>query len=122
MTKLCIGFEVHQPFRLKPDINIENDSAESTGSQYFSALNKEILERVANKCYIPATMAILENLDRGFKCAFSISGTVIEQLEQWSPDALDLFKQVASHGNAEMLSQTYYHSIASLFDDPGEFE
>jgi alpha-amylase len=89
---------------------------------YFSSLNREILDRVADKCYVPATTAILENLDKGFKCAFSISGTLIEQLEQWRPDALDLFKQAATHPNVELLAQTYYHSIASLFSDPGEFE
>ena len=77
---------------------------------------------MADKCYVPATEIILQSLDKGFKCAFSLSGTVIEQLEQWRPDALGLFKQVARHKNAELLAQTYYHSVASLFDDTGEFE
>ncbi|HUL62836.1 MAG TPA: alpha-amylase, partial [Methanocella sp.] len=57
-----------------------------------------------------------------FKCAFSLSGTVVEQLGRWNPDVLDLFRDVAQHPNAEMLAQTYYHSIASLFDDLSEFE
>jgi alpha-amylase len=122
MSKLCIGFEVHQPYRLDPDFNQQNGSAKDHESGYFSPMNKEILERVADKCYMPATGIILDSLDRGFKCAFSISGTVIEQLERWRPDALELFKQVAAHKNAEMLAQTYYHSIAGLFKDLGEFE
>jgi alpha-amylase len=120
MSKLCIGFEVHQPFRLNPEFTPKNGSAAET--QYFNPINREILERVADKCYIPATSVVLENLDKGFKCAFSISGTLIEQLEMWRPDALELFRQVAAHGNAEFLAQTYFHSVASLFGDLGEFE
>jgi alpha-amylase len=122
MSKLCIGFEVHQPFRLDPGFNLQNGSSKDLENVYFSPLNKEILERVADKCYLPATGIILDSLDKGFKCAFSISGTVLEQLERWKPDALELFRQVAAHKNAEMLAQTYYHSVASLFGDMGEFE
>ncbi len=122
MSKLCIGFEVHQPFRLDPGFNRQNGNAKGLESIYFSPVNKEILERVADKCYLPATGIILDSLDKGFKCAFSISGTVVEQLERWRPDALELFRQVAAHRNAEMLAQTYYHSVASLFGDLGEFE
>ncbi|HMK46449.1 MAG TPA: glycoside hydrolase family 57 protein, partial [Methanocella sp.] len=120
MTKLCIGFEVHQPYRLDPEFRTKN--GENPGSLYFSSKNREILERVAEKCYIPATRTVLENMDEGFKCAFSISGTAVEQLERWSPDTLELFRQVARHKNAEFLAQTYYHSVASLFYDLREFE
>ncbi|HMK48316.1 MAG TPA: alpha-amylase, partial [Methanocella sp.] len=84
--------------------------------------NKDILERVCNKCYIPATRQVIELLDQGFRCAFSLSGTLVEQLERWNPEAFGLFKDVARHKNAELLCQTYYHSIASLFSDLSEFE
>ncbi|HMK46455.1 MAG TPA: alpha-amylase [Methanocella sp.] len=123
MTKLCIGFEVHQPYRLDYTQNTGNNgSARSAGENYFSEKNRQILERVAEKCYIPTTRILLEALDEGLKCAFSLSGTAIEQMERWSPDTLELFRQVARHKNTEILAQTYYHSLASLFDDFGEFE
>jgi len=89
--------------------------------QYFDGLNKEILLRVADKCYNPATKIILEKLDEGFSCVFSLSGIVIEQLQKWSPDTLSLFEQVADHRNCELIGQTYYHSIASCFSDKAEF-
>lgn len=89
---------------------------------YFSGKNKEILERIVHTCYVPATEIILGTLDQGFKCAFSFSGTVIEQLDKWGGDVLELFKQVAAHKNAEILAQTYHHSLASLFRDKDEFE
>jgi len=122
MTRLCIGFEVHQPYRLNTGFRPESPGAKSPAEDYFSRVNKEILERVCQKCYVPATQLVLELLDQGFKCAFSLSGTLVEQMEKWGPGALELFKQVARHRNAELLSQTYYHSVASLFDDLSEFE
>lgn len=121
MSRLCLGFEVHQPFRLRQGPIPGNGADGSLEDGYFNGANREILERVADKCYVPATRIVLDGLDRGFKCAFSLSGTLVEQLEMWRPDVLDLFRQVAAHRNAELLAQTYYHSIASLFDR-GEFE
>ncbi|MGA9140581.1 MAG: alpha-amylase [Methanocella sp.] len=123
MVRLCMGFEVHQPYRLNPAFEPGRvKRGRKTEEAYFSDSNKEILLRVCDKCYLPATQLMLELLDEGFECAYSLSGTLVEQLERWSPDALDLFRQVARHRNAEMLSQTYFHSIASLFDDLSEFE
>ena len=122
MPHICIGFEVHQPYRLNrtfsPDPKIKK---KDLFDHYFDSLNKEILLRVVDKCYDPATKLILEKLDEGFACSFSMSGILIEQLERWSKDTLSLFEQVARHKNTEMIGQTYYHSIASCFSDKSEF-
>jgi alpha-amylase len=123
MVKLCMGFEIHQPYRLNPSFDPANiRKGKKASESYFSDSNREILQRVCEKCYIPATQLMLELLDDGFKSAFSLSGTLVEQLGRWNPDTLDLFRDLAHHPNAEMLSQTYYHSIASLFSDLSEFE
>ncbi|MGA2919209.1 glycoside hydrolase family 57 protein [Methanoregula sp.] len=122
MPQICMGFEVHQPYRLNrlfsPAPKLKK---KDLFDQYFDGLNKEILLRVAEKCYNPATKIILEKLDEGFACSFSLSGTLIEQLEKWSPDTLSLFEAVARHRNTELIGQTYYHSIASCFSDKSEF-
>jgi len=115
-AKICFAFEVHQPFRLG------NGFETCDFSRWFSSSNMEILLRVAEKCYIPATQIILENLDSGFKCAFSLSGLVVEQLEMWCKEAYELFAECATHKNCEFLAQTYFHSISSLFGDKTEFE
>jgi len=122
MPEVCIGFEVHQPYRLNrhfaPDPKVKEKDLESL---YFDEANREVLARISEKCYQPATSIILERLDEGFHCSFSLSGTFIEQLERWQPDVLSLFEQVARHRNTEMLGQTYYHSIAGCFGDKTEF-
>lgn len=122
MADICIGFEVHQPYRLNRQFSpVPVKKKEDLFDQYFDGLNKEILLRVAEKCYNPSTRVILEKLDEGFSCAFSLSGILIEQLGRWSPDTLSLFEQVAKHRNCELIGQTYYHSIASCFSDKTEF-
>ncbi len=123
MPQICIGFEVHQPYRLNrffsPNAKVKQKDLDTL---YFDTLNREVLERVSDTCYLPATKIILKMLDEGFSCAFSLSGTLIEQLEKWNPDVLSLFDQVARHKNTELLAQTYYHSIAGLFADKSEFK
>lgn len=124
MADICLGFEVHQPFRLNRHFVADpKTKKKDLFDRYFDVLNKEVLLRVAGKCYNPATTLILEKLDEGtFACSFSISGTLIEQLEKWSRDTLELFCQAARHKNCEVIGQTYYHSIASCFNDKTEFK
>jgi alpha-amylase len=118
-----MGFEVHQPYRLNRQFAPEPKlKKKDLFDQYFDKLNKEVLLRVADKCYNPATQIILEKLDEGFSCSFSISGTLVEQMDKWSRDTLDLFSQVAKHRNCEIIGQTYYHSIAGCFADKSEFK
>ena len=125
MPDICLNFEIHQPFRL--DGNFVEEAArgkkpEELFNTYFNNVwNREILKRVASKCYRPANDIILKNIDRfkkerkKFKVAYSISGVLLEQCELWEPDVIDSFKQLAESGCVEFIDQTYYHSLASLY-------
>ncbi len=116
MPSICLYFQVHQPYRLKEfsffdlgnNISYEND-----------VLNKEVLNKVADKCYLPANELIFDliELHKGqFKVSFSLTGLVIEQLERWRPDVINSFKKLAQTGQVEFLSETYYHSLAAVYD------
>ena len=85
--------------------------------------NRRIVEKVARKSYIPTTKLILELLKRHpeFRVSFSFSGIALEQLERYAPEALALFKDVIDTGRAEVLGETYYHSLAFFYSKP-EFE
>jgi alpha-amylase len=120
MTDVCAYFQVHQPFRLRNYriFDIGHDAP------YFDAVhNGEIIRRVADRCYLPAN-ALLARLiaesDGAFRVAMSLSGTVIEQLETYAPDALASFQALVATGGVELLGETYYHSLAALAD-PAEF-
>lgn len=125
MKSVCFYFQVHQPYRVKKfrvfDIGTDpeyfNDRSESDLN------NRKVLEKVAAKSYIPATTLLLDLLKRhpSLKVSFSFSGTALEQLERYAPEAIDLFKRVVDTGRAEVLGETYYHSL-SFFYSPAEFE
>lgn len=56
-----------------------------------------------------------------FKVSLSITGTFIEQLEEWAPEVLDSFKELTATGRVEIVGETYYHSLA-FFYSRQEFE
>ncbi len=125
MKSVCFYFQVHQPYRVKKYrvFDIGNDPEYFNDRSDTSLNNRKIVEKVANKSYIPATRLLLELMQRHpeFHVSFSFSGIALEQLERYAPEALDLFKKVVETGRAEVLGETYYHSLA-FFYSPAEFE
>jgi alpha-amylase len=127
LTSICLYFQIHQPYRLKwfwPD-GRHNGPLED---YYFDTkLNEWTLHKVAGKCYWPATQNIFHNIEalknekRNFKVSYSLSGIILEQLERWDKDLLELFKQMGETKCVEFLCETKYHSLASLFDYHSEF-
>ena len=86
---------------------------------YFDDVtNAAICRKVAEKCYIPANRLLLRLLTEypEFSLSFSISGTVLEQLQLYAPEALVSFQALVATGRVELLGETYYHSLASLFN------
>ena len=120
MTDIVFYFQVHQPFRLRRytwlDIGAHHN--------YFDdPLNEMIVKRVAERCYVPMNAVLREAIERTngqFRCAFSISGTVLEQCEIWAPEVIESFRGLAATGAVEFLCETRQHSLAAL-EDPLEF-
>lgn len=116
MISVCFYFEVHQPFRLRPYsfFNIGD-------SDYFDdELNRQIVRKVGDKCYLPATdvlYTLIRRYGSDFKCTFSISGVALEQFKRWYPEVLDNFKKLADTGCVEFLAETYYHSLSGLYSE-----
>jgi len=111
---ICLYFQVHQPTRLRlyRFFDIGKDS-----HYYDDFANRTILRRVAQKCYLPMNKLMLELINQykgKFKIAFSISGSALEQFQRFAPEVIDSFRALAATGKVEFLSETYYHSLASL--------
>ena len=118
---LCLYFQVHQPNRLRlyRFFDIGKDS-----HYYDDFANRTILKRVAQKCYLPMNELLLELIKKyegKFKVAFSISGSALEQFDRYAPEVIESFRRLAATGSVEFLSETYYHSLASLAS-PTEFK
>jgi alpha-amylase len=118
MTYVCLYFQVHQPNRLRHYTFFE------IGRSHIYEDDEEngaILRKVADKCYLPTNAIMLEQIARHqgrFRIAYSISGTVVEQLRRFAPEALDSFKRLAETGCVEFLSETYNHSLAFIYSRP----
>lgn len=118
---ICLYFQVHQPTRLRlyRFFDIGKDS-----HYYDDFANRTILKRIAEKCYLPMNALLLDAVkaNKGaFKVAFSLSGSVMDQFERYAPEIMESFRALADTGCVEFLSETYYHSLASLAD-AHEFE
>ena len=122
---IILYLHVHQPYRVKP-YTIFNAGVDH---QYFDAPggdrtnNADVLTKVAKKSYIPTNRKLLELLHSypDFRLSLSITGTVLEQLEKWSPEALRSFQKLVETGRVEIVGETYHHSLA-FFYNREEFE
>ncbi|EFB89631.1 glycosyl hydrolase, family 57 [Pyramidobacter piscolens W5455] len=120
MPSICFYFQVHQPYRLR------HYSFFDIGQDHFyedAEVNRTILDKVAQKCYLPMNELLLKMIRRWegrFRVAFSLSGTAMDQFEEYQPEILDSFRTLVDTGCVELLSETYAHSLAALYD-PDEF-
>ena len=120
MPSICFYFQVHQPYRLR------HYSFFDIGQDHFYEdveANRTILDKVARKCYLPMNALLLKMIKRWegrFKVSFSISGVAMDQFAEYQPEIIDSFRALADTGCAELISETYAHSLAALFD-PDEF-
>jgi alpha-amylase len=114
MRSVVFYFQVHQPFRLRRFSFFDIGAG---AERFDDAENGRIVRRVAEKCYVPMNKLLAELIERHagqFRCAFSITGTALDQFERWAPEALASFQELAATGCVEFLGETSHHSLAGL--------
>jgi len=119
MPAICLYFQVHQPYRIKKyrvfDVGHSHDYFESPPGDRLN--NRDVLTKVARKSYLPANQLFLELLNKypQLKISYSFSGVLLDQLTEYSPETLESFQELVKTGRVEILSETYYHSLAFIF-------
>ncbi|MHC1628774.1 MAG: glycoside hydrolase family 57 protein [Candidatus Nezhaarchaeales archaeon] len=124
VREVVFMFEIHQPIRLRPyNVNCLSDYIKhGLKDVYDWQLNEEVFKRALTKCYLPALEIILNSIKAEiFKVTFSISGVWLEQAFRYNSKVIDLIQKIVETGNAELVAQTYYHSISPLLSDLEEF-
>ena len=117
MPSVVLCLHAHLPLRLKKysffDIGHSQD--------YFDeGESRRVLERVAKELYLPVNAALLKliRLHRGgFRVSCSVSGMLLEQLENGRKPFLESFRRLADTGCVEFLGGPWHHSLASLFSE-----
>ena len=74
MPSVCLYFQVHQPYRLRPFsfFDIGNNHVYDDEEN-----NRAILNKIADKCYLP-TNAILLTLIKKYHGAFRLAFSLVE--------------------------------------------
>lgn len=114
MATVCFYLHCHQPLRLR------KFSVFDIGKNlpYFDEeKNKAYLERIVQKSYLPTNkilLALIKETKGKFKLGLSITGILLEQLEKDFPEAVKSFQDLVKTGCVELISETYYHSLAYL--------
>jgi len=121
MRNICFYFQIHLPFRLKRYRFFEIGKDHY---YYDDFQTEDQIRNMVEQSYLIANRTISEMIRSSngkFRCAFSISGVTLEQLEQYAPEVIDSFKELAKTGSVEFLAEPYAHSLSSVFD-ANEFE
>jgi alpha-amylase len=116
MKNICFYFQIHLPFRLK---RFRFYEIGKDHYYYDDFQTSERLRNIVDQSYLTANRTIAEmirNSNGKFRCAYSISGVALEQLEQYAPEVIDSFKELAKTGSVEFLAEPYAHSLSSVFD------
>lgn len=124
MASICLYFQVHQPYRIKKYsvFDIGKDHKYFNDDSETDLNNQKVLSKVARKSYLPANDLFLDLLKKypEFHMSFSFSGVFLDQIKK-DPQLLTSFQHLIDTGKVEVLSETYYHSLA-FFYSKKEFE
>ncbi|MBU4031093.1 glycoside hydrolase family 57 protein [Patescibacteria group bacterium] len=115
MASVCLYLHAHQPWRIK---NFSIFDIGGNHSYFDEQRNLAYLDRIAKKSYLPTNKILLDLIretDGRFKVSFSISGTLLEQLEKYAPEVIKSFQDLVKTGRVELLAETYYHSLSYLY-------
>ncbi|MBR3230600.1 glycoside hydrolase family 57 protein [Candidatus Saccharibacteria bacterium] len=124
MRAICLYLHIHQPIRYREYsiFDVANDSGYFNGEYNGRQSNERIFKKVTQKSYRPMLNLLETNMKKypGFKVSFSITGTWLEQAAKWAPELIAQIKRMVNTGQAEIIGETYYHSLA-YFHNLDEF-
>lgn len=120
MRAICLYLHIHQPVRYREYsiFDVGNTSNYFYDNYSGRQSNERIFRKVAEKSYYPMLGLLLNNMKKHpeFKVSFSITGTWLEQAEKWAPDLIGIINDMVSRNQAEIVDETYYHSLAYFYN------
>lgn len=116
MPAICLCYEVHEPYRLR------RYTVFDMGQNSFyedDDRNCDILLHTARVSYLPMNdlfMRLIQRYGKDFKLTFCISGTALDQFEQYADEVLKSFQMLAETGNVEFACESSPHSFAFIYN------
>lgn len=121
MKNICFYFQIHEPVKLKRYRFFEIGQDHY---YYDDFQTDDRIDKLVEKSYLHANKTISEMIRSSngkFRCSFVISGVTLELFEQFSPEIIDSFKELAKTGSVDFVATPYANSLASVYDTD-EFE
>ncbi|MBQ0119099.1 MAG: glycoside hydrolase family 57 protein [Bacteroidales bacterium] len=115
MKNLCLCFQMHTPTYLKRYRFFEIGQDHY---YYDDMQTEEHLTWLVNTSFMPLCRTLLEmiRLSKGrFHCALSVSGTQLELFEQYTPEMIDVLKELCDTKCVELVASTYSYSLAAHY-------
>jgi alpha-amylase len=122
MNNICLYFQIHQPFFFK---TLRYFEIGEVITYYDDLMTEKLAIKLAEEYIIPGNEFLLKliNQTKGLlKLTFCISGTVLDQLLIYAPEAFTSFRALADTGKIEFTGGTSSHSIVSLSNKNEEFK
>lgn len=115
MPAVCLCYVVHEPYRLRhyTVFDMGQSSIYEDDNKNFDSLL-----HTARVCYLPMNdlmLRLIRRYGKDFRFTMCISGTALDQFEQYAPEVLDSFKALADTGCVEFAAETMPHSFAFLY-------
>lgn len=120
MRAICLYLHIHQPVRYREYsiFDVANHSNYFKDDYNSRQSNERIFNKVTEKSYRPMLNLLEQNMKKypEFKISLSITGTWLDQAEKWHPELIAQIKRMVDRGQAEIVGETYYHSLAYFYD------
>ena len=120
MRAICLYLHIHQPVRYREYsiFDVSNDSNYFNDDYNGRQSNERIFRKVTEKSYRPMLNLLERNMEKfpDFKVSFSITGTWLEQAGKWAPELIEKIQRMVKRGQAEIVGETYYHSLAFFYN------
>lgn len=117
MKNICFCFQLHAPMQLRRYRFFEIGQDHY---YYDDMATEERLAWLVRESYMPllGTLKDMIRLSKGkFKCALAVCGTTLEQLEQYTPEVIDLMKELVGTKCVELVATPYSYSLAAQYSE-----
>lgn len=120
MRAICLYLHIHQPVRYRQYsiFDVSNNSNYYNDDYNGRQSNERIFRKVTEKSYRPMLKLLEDKMKEnpGFKVSLSLTGTWLDQAEKWAPELIATIKRMTDCGQAEIVGETYYHSLAYYYN------
>ncbi len=114
MKAICLNLILHQPYKFRKYCFLNIGRNHHYCDDYT---NEGSIRNAAAKSFLPTNKLLLELIKKhkeNFKVSITITGLALEQMQKYSPEVIDSFKELAKTNCVEFIATPYSYSLSSV--------